>query len=65
MAKIASIVVCLVLLAGCENSNSLDGQVEKCVQAGIKASEPSNENEMRAAELHWRIHCLRAASGKS
>mgnify|MGYP003379100014 CR=1 FL=1 len=67
MLKTLMVTWVVLILAGCNNnSNSLDGQVEKCVQAGIKMREPyPSEKERREAEVHWRIHCLRAASGTS
>ena len=67
MLKTLMVTWVVLILAGCNNnSNSLDGQVEKCVQAGIKMREPyPSEKERRGAEVTWRIHCLRAASGAS
>lgn len=51
-------------LAGC-NQNSLGDQIEKCVQAGIKMHEPYKDAETRnRTEVHARLACLRAASGK-
>ena len=50
-------------LVACDSG--LNGQVEKCVQAGIAASGPYKNNTEKAdAEVHARLLCLRAASGK-
>lgn len=51
-------------LVGC-NQNSLDNQIEKCVQAGVKAAEPYATEKERAGREAWmRINCLQAASGQ-
>ncbi len=59
----AALVVTLGLV-GC-SQNSLDNQIEKCVQAGVKAAEPYATEKDRAGREAWmRINCLQAASGQ-
>lgn len=51
-------------LTGC-NQNSLDNQIEKCVQAVIRSGEPYKDTaERNQAEVSGRIGCLKAASGQ-
>jgi hypothetical protein len=65
MRNIASIVLCLVFLAGCDNSNSLDGQIEKCVQANIKAYGPyATDKDRDLQESRARMGCLQVAGGR-
>jgi hypothetical protein len=51
-------------LVGC-NQNSLDNQIEKCVQAVMKSGEPYKDaGERYGTEVRGRIACLKAASGQ-
>ena len=52
-------------LAGC-NQNNLDSQVEKCVQAAIKAygGADKTEADRSSTEVQARVICLKAASGQ-
>lgn len=51
-------------LAGC-NQNSLDNQIEKCVQALMKSGEPYKDADARnEQEVMARLGCLKAASGQ-
>jgi hypothetical protein len=54
-----------VIIVGCNSGNGLDGQIEKCVQAGLKSGEPyENAKQKAAVEADFRAWCLRAAAGK-
>ena len=59
-------VAMAVCLAGCDNS--IDAQVEKCVQSLIKAiklNRPDiSEADLAQAEASARLKCLRSAAGK-
>ena len=63
-ASAAVIALCLV---GCNNSNSLDGQIEKCAQAQIEADTESNQRleAQNLAEFgpDWRVKALEKARG--
>lgn len=57
-------ILTAIVLAGC-NNNSLDNQIEKCVQAGVKFDEPYKTDKSRyEQEARMRLACLKAASGK-
>ncbi len=65
MLRAPSTALLTLLLVACNSGNSLDGQIEKCVQAGLKANEPYKSAQDRAEEeLGLRGWCLRQASGK-
>lgn len=53
----------MTLLSGCDRG--LDGQIEKCVQAGLKAGEPYKDLQQKN-DLEWRFRlaCLQASAGK-
>jgi hypothetical protein len=53
----------LAQLVGCDSG--LNGQIEKCVQAGMEANKPYKDNTAKAdAELAVRGYCMRSAAGK-
>jgi hypothetical protein len=63
--KLAIASLTLLLLA-CDGGKSLDRQVEKCVEAGVRAGEPFESEKARSlAEARWRLRCLNAASGRT
>lgn len=57
-------ILAAIVLTGC-NSNSLDNQIEKCVQAGLKSVNAQTEEDRAKHEYRYRRWCLEAASGKS
>jgi hypothetical protein len=55
--------VTLTQLTACDNG--VNGQIEKCVQAGIEANKPYKDSTAKAeAELAVRGYCMRSAAGK-
>ena len=64
MQKMLPSTMLLLILQGC--SNSLDNQIEKCVQAGIEAYGPyPTEQDRKKQEVRARVVCLKAASGQN
>ena len=53
----------LTQLTACDNG--LNGQIDKCVEAGMEANKPFKNNTEKAdTEIQVRAYCMRAAAGK-
>lgn len=62
MLRLSLCAACVLTLVGC----TTESEVDKCVNAQIKALGPkADEQEKTSMEAVARIHCLKAASGKS
>lgn len=58
-----AILLFILQLTACDTG--LNGQIEKCVQAGIEANKPYKDSKERAdTELGLRGFCMRSAAGK-
>ena len=52
-----------MLLPGC--ALTIGGQIEKCVQSGLKAREPYKDSSQKnEREFNFRVGCLKASAGQ-
>ena len=63
LIKCISALFVFTQLTACDSG--LNGQIDKCVAAGLAANGPyKNSTEKADAELIVRAYCMRAAAGK-